>query len=112
MKISIITVCFNSETTIEDTILSVISQDYQNLEYIIIDGNSTDKTLHIINQYSDKISKIISEKDEGIYFALNKGIDRSTGDIIGILHSDDFYPNNQILSKVCNEFKSKNTQSV
>lgn len=87
--ISMITVSFNSEKTIEDTILSVITQDYENLEYIIIDGGSKDKTLNIINKYKSKISIVISEPDRGISDAFNKGIKNSNGDIIGIINSDD-----------------------
>lgn len=93
MKISIITISFNSEKTIEETIKSVIEQDYDDLEYIIVDGASTDRTMEIVEKYRSKISKIISEKDEGISDAFNKGIHLATGDIIGIINSDDMlYP--------------------
>lgn len=88
-KISIVTISYNSEKTIEDTILSVISQDYPNKEYIIIDGASTDNTLNIIAKYKANISKVISEKDDGISDAFNKGISNSTGDIICLINSDD-----------------------
>lgn len=88
-KISIITVSFNSEKTIEETILSVINQKYTNFEYIIIDGGSTDCTLDIVDKYRDRISVIISEKDNGISDAFNKGIKLSTGDLIGLINSDD-----------------------
>lgn len=91
MKISIITVCLNSERTIEQTIQSVIGQDYENCEYIIIDGGSTDRTLEIIDKYRNNISIIISEHDNGTYAAMNKGISLATGDIIGIINSDDWY---------------------
>ena len=93
LKISIITVTKNSEKYLEENILSVIGQSYKNYEHIIIDGNSTDKTKNIINKYKEKISYWVSEPDDGLYFAMNKGIDKATGDIIGILNSDDvFYP--------------------
>ena len=104
MKISIITVSFNSASTIEDTLKSVISQDYKNIEYIIIDGGSTDGTLDIINQYKNNIKTIVSEPDKGIYDAMNKGIELSSGDVVGILNSDDIYENNKVLSLVNDAF--------
>lgn len=93
-KFSIITVCFNSEKTIERTIVSVLSQSYKNFEYIIVDGASTDGTLNIIKSYTEKYPdkiKLISEKDNGIYDAMNKGIRVASGDLIGIVNSDDYY---------------------
>lgn len=104
MKISIITVCYNSEKTIERTVRSVISQDYDDFEYIIIDGASKDKTLEICNKYREKITHLLSEKDEGIYDAMNKGISLASGDVIAILNSDDYFINNQCLKKVKNSF--------
>lgn len=88
-KISIITITYNSEKTVEETIQSVVSQDYPNLEYLIIDGGSKDSTLNIVEKYKDKISFLISEPDKGISDAFNKGIRYATGDIIGIINSDD-----------------------
>lgn len=92
--VSIITVCFNSEKTIERTIRSVLEQTYKNLEYIIVDGKSTDKTLEIVEKYRPSFKgrmKVISESDQGIYDAMNKGIRNASGDLIGIINSDDFY---------------------
>ena len=88
-KISIVTITFNSESTVEDTIKSIVSQDYPNLEYIIIDGGSKDGTLEIVDRYRDRIAKVVSEPDEGISDAFNKGIKNATGDVVGIINSDD-----------------------
>ena len=111
-KISIITVAFNSAKTIKDTIESILSQDYNNIEYIIIYGVSSDETIDIVESYSEKISYFISEKDNGIYDAMNKGIKAATGDIVGILNSDDFYPNSFVLSNVAKSFKKYNCDAV
>ena len=111
-KISIITVSFNSAKTIKETIESILIQDYNNIEYIIIDGGSSDETIDIVKSYSEKISYFISEKDNGIYDAMNKGIKVATGDIIGILNSDDFYPNSFVLSNVAKSFKKYNCDAV
>jgi glycosyltransferase involved in cell wall biosynthesis len=105
MKISIITITYNSAATLEDTLRSVVNQDYPNMEYLIIDGKSKDSTLSIVDKYKDKISKIISEKDKGLYDALNKGIKNATGDVVGMLHSDDLYANNAVISKVMKKFE-------
>jgi len=112
MKVSIITVCYNSASTIEATIKSVLSQDYKDIEYIIVDGLSKDNTLQVVERYGSRISKIISEKDDGIYFAINKGIALATGEIIGILHADDFYTDDKVISKVVKAFLEKNTDTV
>ena len=112
MKVSIITVCYNSEKTIRDTIESVLTQDYTNIEYIVIDGLSKDTTIDIVNEYRGKIAKIISEPDQGIYDAMNKGIKYSTGDIVGILNSDDFFDNPSIISDVVKHFNSNPTASL
>ena len=103
-KVSIITVCYNSEKTIEETIQSVIAQDYSNIEYIIIDGCSSDNTMQIAEKYSGSISKKFSEPDKGLYDAMNKGINAATGDIIGILNSDDIFYTNSIISDIVNLF--------
>lgn len=105
MKISIITVCYNSEATIEDTIRSVISQDYQHIEYIIVDGDSLDGTLNVVKKYASDIDRIVSEPDKGIYDAMNKGINLATGEIIGILNSDDVFFSGTIISDIVNIFK-------
>ncbi|MES2761251.1 MAG: glycosyltransferase family 2 protein [Bacteroidota bacterium] len=100
MKVSIITITYNSEATLRDTMDSVVNQTYKDIEYIIVDGRSTDGTLAIVDSYKDKISKVVSEKDKGLYDALNKGIALATGDVIGIIHSDDFYTNNLIIENI------------
>ena len=110
MKISIITVVKNDEECIEKTIKSVINQN-QPLEYIVVDGNSSDSTLKVIKKYKDKIHLIISENDTSLYDAMNKGIKEATGDIIGICNSGDVIKNNGI-TLVLNEFKSKSLDFV
>ena len=104
MKISIITVVRNNKETIRDAIESVLSQNYENVKYIIIDGNSIDGTVEIIRSYANKIDKFVSEKDNGLYDAMNKGINIADGDIIGFLNSDDLYIDSDVLSKVAREF--------
>ena len=111
-KISVITVSFNSVITIRDTIESIISQDYNNIEYIIIDAGSKDGTLEIINEYKDYISFFSSEDDKGIYDGMNKGISIATGDVVGILNSDDFYPNSFIISNVVSTFINEGCDAV
>ncbi len=111
-KISIITVTKNSQNTIESTIKSFIKQDYKNKELIIVDGKSSDKTISIIKKYKDKISKFITEKDKGIYDALNKGFKNSKGEIIGILHSDDQYNNEKVISKIMRVFNNTKVSLV
>ena len=103
MKISIITVCFNSAETIEDTISSVIGQSHKDIEYIIIDGGSTDETLSIIEKYKANISYFVSEPDKGLYDAMNKGISAATGDAVGILNSDDVFFNDHVIEKINRE---------
>lgn len=111
MKISIVTTAYNSEKTIEDTIKSVLSQEYEDYEHIIVDGNSKDKTMEIVKKYENKYNgklKYISEPDKGIYDAMNKGIQMATGDVIGLLNSDDIYSNSKTLTKIANAFKENN----
>lgn len=104
MKVSIITVCYNRKATIGQSIQSVLNQDYPNIEYIIIDGNSSDDTQSIIESYSDKITHYISERDKGMYDAINKGLKLATGDIIGLMHSDDTFYDSKVVSKIVNTF--------
>jgi glycosyltransferase involved in cell wall biosynthesis len=115
MKISIITTTYNSAKTIEETILSVLSQDYQNFEHIIVDGASKDNTMKIVKKYEDKYNgrlKYVSEPDKGIYDAMNKGIKMATGDVIGLLNSDDKYADTKILSKISNAIEINNCDGV
>ena len=107
MKISITTVCFNAVRTIEETIKSVLSQDYENIEYIVVDGGSTDGTLDIINSHKNKIDKVISGPDSGIYDAMNKGMQLSTGDILATLNGDDVYNDRTTVSRMA-EFIQNN----
>ncbi|MGE0568304.1 MAG: glycosyltransferase family 2 protein [Bacteroidia bacterium] len=111
MKFSIITVTYNSEAYLEETILSIINQKGIDLEYIIIDGGSTDTTKSIIEKYRNNIHHFISEPDNGIYDALNKGIKLSTGDVIGILHSDDIYTSDSVLKKIGDTISYENTEA-
>ena len=106
MKVSIITICYNAESTILKTVKSVLEQDYKNIEYIIIDGASKDETVPILKGFVNNEFRLISEKDDGLYDAINKGISICTGDIIGLLHSDDIYPNSSVISTIVSHFKS------
>ena len=112
MKVSIITVVFNNVSTISSTIESVLNQTYNNIEYIIIDGASDDGTLDQITQYSNKIDKIVSEPDNGIYNAMNKGIRLATGEIIGMLNADDFFCNPDVISSIVSEFETNEIDAV
>jgi glycosyltransferase involved in cell wall biosynthesis len=107
MKITIITVCYNSATTIEKTILSVRNQTYNNIEYIIVDGNSKDETQKIIEKHNDTITNWISEPDKGLYDAMNKGVKMATGDLIGILNSDDTFDTDNVIEEIVT-FHKKN----
>ena len=112
MKISVITVCFNSAATIRDTIESVLSQRYSNLEYIIVDGGSTDNTMAIVNEYGDRIARMVSEPDRGIYDAMNKGVALATGDVVGFLNADDFYADADCVSDIAREITEAQVDSV
>lgn len=109
MKISIITVCYNRKSTIEKAIKSVLEQNYSDIEYIIIDGNSIDGTKEIIETYRDKISQFISEPDKGMYDAINKGLQLATGDVIGLMHSDDEFYDKNVLDIIVSRFNSDST---
>lgn len=112
IKISIITATWNCARTIQDCLVSVARQNYLNREHIIIDGVSTDGTIDVINQHIDRINIFKSECDEGIYDALNKGIKLASGDVIGFLHSDDFYSSNDSLSKIAKAFEDPTVCAV
>lgn len=112
MKVSIVTVAFNSATTIRDTIESVLSQDYPRIEYIVIDGGSTDGTLDIIGEYGPRVTHLISEPDHGIYDAMNKGIDLATGDVVGFLNSDDMYIDSKAVSQLMAVMNSQKSDCV
>ncbi|NEU08697.1 glycosyltransferase [Flavihumibacter sp. R14] len=104
MKITIITVVYNGEEFLENCILSVIGQTYGDIEYIIIDGGSGDSSLSIIDRYRDKISIVVSEKDRGIYDAMNKGIVLAGGEVIGFLNADDFFADDAVIARVAAAF--------
>ena len=112
MKVTIITVTYNSAKYVEDCINSVIRQNYKNIEYIIVDGNSADNTIEIVKNFSSHISKIISEDDDGMYDALNKGMQIATGDVIGILNSDDVLASEDVISEIVNCFEKNNVDSL
>jgi len=121
MKFSIITAIYNNKDYVEDCINSVISQDYNNIEYIIVDGGSDDGTVDIIKnlasrqaglKFKNQKIKLISEKDNGIYEALNKGLKLATGDVIGFLHSDDIFSDENVISKIADTFEKSGTDSV
>lgn len=109
MKVTVITVCFNRVATIEYSIQSVLEQDYTNIEYIVIDGNSNDGTQDVIQKYTDQIDHYISEPDKGMYDAINKGFKLASGDIVGLLHSDDEFYENSTISKIIETIKRNKT---
>ncbi|MFI3288603.1 MAG: glycosyltransferase family 2 protein [Rikenellaceae bacterium] len=112
MKVSIITSCYNREATIRDAIESVLSQDYADIEYIVVDGASKDSSLSIIKEYEGRISTIISEPDRGMYEGINKGIRAATGDVIGLMHSDDFFYTTDTISKIVKQLEESQAQLI
>jgi glycosyltransferase involved in cell wall biosynthesis len=112
MKISIITATYNSEAHIADCVRSVNSQTYDNIEHIIIDGASKDNTVKIIEGTPNRVTKIVSEPDKGIYDAMNKGIRMATGDVIGILNSDDFFTSDDVIEKVVDTFNNNDIDAL
>lgn len=112
MKVSIITVCYNSAGTLRDTIESVLSQDYQDIEYIIVDGLSKDRTMDIVREYSGRISKVVSESDKGLWDAMNKGISLSTGDCFCFINSDDFFASSRVISDMVQHMEMHQADAV
>ncbi len=112
LKVSIITITYNSSKTLDETVKSVLGQSYDDIEYIIIDGQSADNTVEIIKSYGDRISKYISEKDNGIYDAMNKGVSLAKGDIIGFINSDDKLNSDDCVSEIVKVFQIYNTDVV
>lgn len=115
MKITIITATYNSSTTLRDTIESVLSQTYQDIEYLVIDGASKDNTLDIVREYEPLFQgkmRYVSEPDKGLYDAMNKGMWMATGDVVGILNSDDFYTGKEVLQRVAEVFREGNVDAV
>ena len=107
MKVSIITVCLNSGATIGDTLKSVASQTYKDIEYIVIDGFSSDKSVEILSSFKPVIDKLVIEPDDGIYDAMNKGLDLATGDLICFLNADDFYATELVIEQVVQKVREK-----
>ena len=111
MKVSIITISFNTENTIEKTLQSVADQSYKNIEHIIVDGGSKDNTLEICNSFSH-VTKIISEPDNGVYDAFNKGLKLASGDVVGFLNADDIFYDNNSVQEIVNTFSKSNVDIV
>lgn len=112
LKVSVITAVYNRERTVQQALESVFSQSYSNLESIVIDGKSTDGTIAILEQFRSKVNVLISENDNGIYDALNKGIKYATGDVVGFLHADDVFENNEVISKIAAMFQDSSIDAV
>ena len=112
MKVSIITTCYNRGATVRGAIDSVLSQDYPNIEYIVVDGASKDQSMAVISDYQNRIDQIVSEPDHGMYEAINKGIRMATGDVIGLVHSDDFLYDNHTVSSMVEAFKNTDADFI
>ncbi|GAO31486.1 glycosyltransferase family 2 protein [Geofilum rubicundum] len=112
MKISLITIVYNNKDHIEDCLNSVLNQNYDDIEYVVIDGGSTDGTIEIISRYLDQITYFDSRPDKGLYDALNRGVSLATGDIVGILHSDDLFVNNEVVNDVFSVFEKEKADIV
>lgn len=112
MKISVITATYNCESVIEDSLASLAGQVYENIEHVLIDGASTDATLEVLQKYRSEFTKIISEPDDGIYDALNKGIAHASGDVMGFLHSDDVFSSKDVLKNVVSIFEADDSVSA
>jgi glycosyltransferase involved in cell wall biosynthesis len=112
MKVSIVTVVYNGESTIASALESIKAQDHHDIEYIVIDGASKDRTVEIVKSYGDLVTTLISEPDKGLYDAMNKGIANATGDIVGILNSDDLYASNDVISSVVAQLESSKADSL
>lgn len=112
MKISIITIVYNNRETIADAIESVLGQTYPDIEYIVVDGQSTDGTVEIVRSYGDRISVFVSEPDGGLYDAINKGIGMASGEVVGLLHSDDLFYASDVVAKIVESFQNNKTDSI
>ena len=112
VKVSVVTACYNSAKTIGSTIQSVNAQSYANIEQVFIDGGSTDDTLNVISASARKNHSVLSESDNGIYDALNKGVQRATGDVVGFLHADDFYTDDSVVKRIADCFSRAEVQAV
>lgn len=112
MKISIVTVVYNGAATIASAVDSVLAQDHPDVEYIVIDGGSKDETVKILQSYGDKIAVLVSEPDKGIYDAMNKGVARATGEVVGILNADDFYTSSDVLAAVARQLTESQANAL
>jgi len=111
MKISVITVCFNAERTIADTLRSVASQDYDDLEHIVIDGGSVDNSVELIKLEGRRVSNFVSEPDRGVYDAMNKGLQIASGEVIGFLNADDVYSNSSVVARIAQVFQDPSVEA-